>query len=85
MKSANAIPFTVPGNGNDKVHALQHELYRAAKQAPQRRFHALYDKVWRADVLWRAWVIVARNGTQHTRPARPGQEAPAQVADRVRR
>ncbi len=62
MKSANAIPFTVPGNGNDKVHALQHELYRAAKQAPQRRFHALYDKVWRADVLWRAWVIVARNG-----------------------
>ncbi len=62
MKSAKATPFTVPGNGSDKVHAIQHELYRAAKQAPKRRFHALYDKVWRADVLWRAWVIVARNG-----------------------
>ena len=62
MKSAKAIPFTVAGNGNDKVHALQHELYRAAKQAPGRRFHALYDKVWRPDVLWRAWIIVAGNG-----------------------
>ena len=62
MKSAKAIPFTVPGNGSDKVHAIQHELYRAAKQAPRRRFHALYDKVWRSDVLWRAWVTVAGNG-----------------------
>ena len=59
MKSAKAIPFTVAGNGNDKVHALQHELYRAAKQASQRWFHALYDTVWLPEVLWRAWVIVA--------------------------
>jgi len=48
----------VPG---DPVRALQHALYRAAKADPGRRFHALYDKVSRSDVLWRAWVAVRRN------------------------
>ena len=46
----------------DRVRALQHALYRAAKADPGRRFHALWDKVWRRDVLWRAWVTVFRNG-----------------------
>src|SRR3989475_8784171 len=45
----------------DAVRALQHALYRAAKADPGRRFHALYDKVCRRDVLWRAWVAVRRN------------------------
>jgi RNA-directed DNA polymerase len=45
----------------DKVRALQRVLYRSAKQDPTRRFHALYDKVARSDVLWRAWVYVANN------------------------
>jgi RNA-directed DNA polymerase len=40
---------------------LQHALYRAAKADPGRRFHALYDKVRRRDVLWRAWVKVREN------------------------
>ena len=46
----------------DPVRALQHTLYRAAKADPGRRFHALRDKVFRRDVLWRAWVAVFRNG-----------------------
>jgi RNA-directed DNA polymerase len=45
----------------DKVHRLQVKLYQAAKQSPARRFHALYDKVYRDDVLHRAWERVRRN------------------------
>jgi RNA-directed DNA polymerase len=45
----------------DPVRALQHALYRAAKADPGRRFHALYDKVRRRDVLWRAWARVREN------------------------
>jgi RNA-directed DNA polymerase len=45
----------------DPVRALQHALYRAAKADPGRRFHALSDKVYRRDVLERAWVNVRRN------------------------
>src|SRR5215213_73777 len=45
----------------DPVRALQRRLYRAAKQCRSRRFHALYDKVHRRDVLRSAWVEVAAN------------------------
>ena len=45
----------------DKVRALQHTLYRAAKADPGRKFHALFDKVCRRDVLQRAWVTVRAN------------------------
>jgi RNA-directed DNA polymerase len=40
---------------------LQHALYRAAKADPGRRFHSLWDKILRRDVLWRAWIAVRRN------------------------
>jgi RNA-directed DNA polymerase len=40
---------------------LQQVLYRAAKADPGRRFHALYDKVRRRDVLQRAWAAVRSN------------------------
>jgi RNA-directed DNA polymerase len=45
----------------DKVRELQRTLYRAAEADPGRRFHALYDKVYRRDVLERAWVLVRAN------------------------
>jgi len=44
-----------------KVRALQHALYVAAKQKRQRRFHALYDRITRPDVLREAWKRVKRN------------------------
>ena len=46
---------------DDKVRELQRTLYRAAKADPGRRFHVLYDKVHRRDVLERAWEQVRRN------------------------
>lgn len=54
-------PAAVGSAPADPVRALQHALYRAAKADPGRRFHALWDKVYRRDVLWRAWVTVFRN------------------------
>src|SRR5919201_2679046 len=47
--------------GQDKVRELQRTLYRAAKADPGRRFHALYDKVHRRDVLERGWELVRAN------------------------
>ena len=64
MSAVSASP-AASGSGRgvpaDPVRALQHALYRAAKADPGRRFHALYDKISRSDVLWRAWVTVRRN------------------------
>ena len=45
----------------DKVRELQRRLCAAAKRAPGRRFHALYDHMWRSDVLREAWKRVRRN------------------------
>jgi len=44
-----------------KVRQLQNRLWAAAKQSPGRRFHALYDRIYRSDVLWEAWERVRAN------------------------
>jgi RNA-directed DNA polymerase len=44
-----------------KVRKLQRTLWAAAKQSSGRRFHALFDRVHRGDVLWEAWERVRRN------------------------
>jgi RNA-directed DNA polymerase len=45
----------------DKVRRLQRKLWAAAKQSAERRFHALFDRVHRGDVLWAAWDRVRAN------------------------
>lgn len=45
----------------DKVRELQVKLYLAAKRSPSRRFHALWDRIHRRDVLERAWQQVREN------------------------
>ncbi|KAA8946873.1 MAG: group II intron reverse transcriptase/maturase, partial [Mycobacterium sp.] len=44
-----------------KVRGLQRVLWAAAKQSKDRRFHALYDRIYRGDVLWEAWERVRKN------------------------
>jgi len=44
-----------------KVRQLQRRLWTAAKQSEERRFHALYDRIHRGDVLWAAWDRVRSN------------------------
>src|SRR5271169_5306989 len=43
------------------VRDLQRKLWVAAKRSPGRRFHALYDRIWRGDILQEAWTRVQRN------------------------
>jgi group II intron reverse transcriptase/maturase len=50
-----------PNNPSDKVRELQRRLYAAAKRSRERRFHALYDRIWRGDVLLEAWNRVRSN------------------------
>jgi RNA-directed DNA polymerase len=45
----------------DKVRQLQRRLWVAAKRSPERRFHALLDRIYRRDVLWAAWQRVKAN------------------------
>jgi RNA-directed DNA polymerase len=50
-----------PNNPADKVRQLQHGLFVAAKRSGTRRFHALYDRICRGDVLAEAWKRVKVN------------------------
>ena len=55
------MPLVARTAKHEKVRELQRTLYRAAKADPGRRFHALYDKVYRRDVLERGWELVRAN------------------------
>lgn len=53
--------YPVRPESDAKVRHLQRRLWAAAKRSPGRRFHALYDRIHRDDVLWTAWGRVRRN------------------------
>jgi RNA-directed DNA polymerase len=61
VDQAGSVTGLVGGGSPVKVRELQRKLWAAAKQSPERRFHALYDRVYRGDVLWEAWERVRLN------------------------
>lgn len=61
MSAGRSARSVSRAEGVDRVRALQRVLYRAAKSDRRRRFHALYDKLAREDVLARAWAEVRAN------------------------
>ena len=60
MPGDPASEMALEATGGD-VRELQRKLWVAAKRSPGRRFHSLYDKLWRGDVLLGAWERVRRN------------------------
>ena len=58
--AAPVSEMALEATGGD-VRELRRRLWVCAKRSPERRFHALYDRILRSDVLREAWRRVRSN------------------------
>jgi RNA-directed DNA polymerase len=49
-------------NTHEKVRDFQNRLYLTAKADRKRKFYAMYDKIYRKDILEESWKRLKRNG-----------------------
>jgi RNA-directed DNA polymerase len=61
VRSNNPDGLSLVDPGNGGARELQRKLWVAAKRSPDRRFHALFDRIHSSDVLWEAWRRVRKN------------------------
>jgi len=61
IRSNNPDGLLLVDSGNGGARELQRKLWVAAKRSPDRRFHALFDRIHSGDVLWEAWRRVRKN------------------------
>jgi group II intron reverse transcriptase/maturase len=60
-KESRSVRVEETNPPEDRTTVLQSKLYQAAKREPERRFHALYDRLWLPYLLQSAWELVHRN------------------------
>ncbi|MCA1707479.1 MAG: group II intron reverse transcriptase/maturase [Actinobacteria bacterium] len=61
MAGTSRSNFPIGPSSDVAVRHLQDKLWASAKQSRNRAFHALYDRIYRGDVLWAAWERVRKN------------------------
>ena len=74
-----AMSLTTP----ESIQKLQTALHGKAKESPDFRFYALYDKVYRKDILAFAYASDFQSGSYGYRPKRSAHEAVGRVAQAI--
>ena len=77
-------PWMMQAKHRNKTRKLQKTLEACAKQNKTRKFHQLFDRIYRSDTLWSAWCIVKENERGYVDEAQKKQTVETYEAARQR-